>query len=234
MRNTVLLMFCLIPIVIKAQILQSPATFLDHSFGIEFTPHHRMLDYFEYLEQESDLIKILPYGKSYENRPLFAAFISSPDNLNDLEDIRINHMKNCGRETGDYEEDLEKTIVWLSFGIHGNEAASPESAMFTLYQIINGADPLFRKSLDDLIIVIDPCLNPDGHERYVNWYNSVTAKPANANHLAREHQEPWPRGRSNHYLFDLNRDWVWGTQKETRERLALYQDWMPHVHGDFS
>lgn len=233
MRNIIFICLLCIPLFLDAQLLKSPATFLDNSFGKEFTPHHRIQDYFEYLEEKSDLIKLVPYGTSYENRPLFTAFISSPANLNELENIRINHLKNCGRENVDYEEDLEKTIVWLSFGIHGNEAASPESAMLTIYQIINGADPLFRKGLDDMIIILDPCLNPDGHERYVNWYNSVAAKPANANHLAIEHHEPWPRGRSNHYLFDLNRDWVWGTQKETRERLTLYQDWMPHVHGDF-
>ena len=117
----------------------------------------------------------------------------------------------------------------LSYNVHGNEASSSEAAMQTLYELI-----MNKKSwLENTVVIIDPCLNPDGRDRYVNWYNQVKASPYNTHQSATEHNEPWPSGRPNHYLFDLNRDWVWASQIETKQRLILYNEWMPHVHVDF-
>lgn len=101
--------------------------------------------------------------------------------------------------------------------------------MQTLYDLVTSKQDWLKNTL----VIIDPCLNPDGRDRYVNWYNQTKSTPYNPNPETREHHEPWPGGRPNHYLFDLNRDWAWATQIETQQRLKIYNKWMPQVHVDF-
>ena len=120
-------------------------------------------------------------------------------------------------------------IVWLSYNVHGNEASSTEAAMLTLYKLLTERKDL----LENTVVIIDPCINPDGRDRYVNWYNETASQPYDIDRQASEHNEPWPGGRPNHYLFDLNRDWAWATQVETQTRLIAYNKWMPHIHVDF-
>jgi hypothetical protein len=105
--------------------------------------------------------------------------------------------------------------------------------MKTLYELVNSENKTTNKWLENTIVIIDPCINPDGRERYVNWYSQKGNIPYNSNPDAVEHHEPWPGGRANHYLFDLNRDWAWATQKETQGRLDIYNEWLPNVHVDF-
>lgn len=124
-------------------------------------------------------------------------------------------------------------IVWLSFNVHGNEPASSETAMQVLFDLVDPSNAQTKVWLKNTVVIIDPCLNPDGRDRYVNFYNSVKGADADANPAAREHIEPWPGGRINHYYFDLNRDWAWQTQKETQARLALFNQWLPQVHVDY-
>ena len=124
-------------------------------------------------------------------------------------------------------------ICWLSYNVHGNEPASSEAAMAMLFKMANPANTRSSAWLKNTVVIIDPCLNPDGRERYINFYNPVKNNPPDANPSAREHVEPWPGGRVNHYYFDLNRDWAWQTQKETQARLALFNQWLPQVHVDY-
>ena len=105
--------------------------------------------------------------------------------------------------------------------------------MLTLFDMVDPANAQTQVWLKNTLVVIDPCLNPDGRERYVNFYNSVKGITPDANPTSREHAEPWPGGRVNHYYFDLNRDWAWQTQKETQARLALFNQWLPQVHVDY-
>ncbi|MDB5157390.1 MAG: zinc carboxypeptidase, partial [Mucilaginibacter sp.] len=117
--------------------------------------------------------------------------------------------------------------------VHGNEPCSSEAAMQTLFDMVDPVNTATKAWLKNTVVVIDPCLNPDGHERYVNFYNSVKGADADADPASREHAEPWPGGRVNHYYFDLNRDWAWQTQKETQARIGLFNSWLPQVHVDF-
>ena len=103
--------------------------------------------------------------------------------------------------------------------------------MEVLYRLVT--DPQAQPWLDNTLVALDPCINPDGRDRYATWYHQMAGRFPNADPVAREHREPWPGGRPNHYLFDLNRDWAWGTQAETRARVALYRQWLPHVHADY-
>ena len=222
--------FCVASLTAQEGILQSPDQFLQHKLGSHFTPHHLILDYFQYADGASPKMEFIQYGTTYEQRPLMAAIISAPENLKNLEAIRLNHLRNAGLEPGTPSPE-NKVIVWLSYSVHGNEPAGAESSMAVLYDLLQG-DPRASEWLRNTIVIMDPVLNPDGYDRYVQWSNSVSMLNTDPNPEAREHQEPWPGGRSNHYYFDLNRDWAWQTQQESRDRLAFYQRWMPHIHAD--
>ncbi|WP_296313345.1 M14 family metallopeptidase, partial [Winogradskyella sp. UBA3174] len=173
-------------------------------------------------------VKLEQYGSTNERRPLYLAYISSEANIKNLETIRENNLKNTGLMNGS-PTSTDVAIVWLSYNVHGNEASSTEAAMLTLYKLLTERKDL----LENTVVIIDPCINPDGRDRYVNWYNETASQPYDIDRQASEHNEPWPGGRPNHYLFDLNRDWAWATQVESASRLEAYNKWMPHIHVDF-
>ncbi|WP_338360034.1 M14 metallopeptidase family protein [Yeosuana marina] len=213
----------------SSQNLESPSEFLGYELGTQFSRHHQVVDYFKYVSDEmSTNVKLVQYGETNERRPLYVTYISSEDNIKNLEQIRNNNLKNAGVIEGD-STPSNIAIVWLSYNVHGNEASSSEASMKTLYALLTKKKDLLKNT----IVIIDPCLNPDGRDRYVNWFNRTASTPFNSDQQASEHNEPWPGGRPNHYLFDLNRDWVWGTQKETQARLKIYNKWLPQVHVDF-
>jgi hypothetical protein len=210
--------------------IKSPDEFLPHVLGSRFTPHHLIVDYFRYVDGLSNKVQLLEYGRTNELRPLMAAIISLPQNLKRIEDIRLNNLRRTGMISGEVEKD-DMAIVYLSYSIHGNEAAGSECSMGVLYDLIKGS-PEIDRWLENTIVIMDPCLNPDGFDRFTQWSNSVSNHSSNPRPETREHHQPWPGGRSNHYYFDLNRDWAWQTQKESRARVAFYQQWMPHIHVD--
>src|SRR6185312_8530375 len=218
-----------------AQTVPSPEAFLGYRLGAHFTPYHLVTGYFRAVAGAApDRVRIEQYGTTYEGRPLLLAFIASPANLQRMESVRRNNLRLAGvlRDSVTPDEHAP-VIVWLSYNVHGNEPASTEAAMKTLYALADAASPQERDLLQHTVVVIDPCINPDGRDRYVNWYNDVVGVQPNPDPSSREHQEPWPRGRSNHYNFDLNRDWAWQTQIETQQRLKKYNAWLPQVHVDF-
>lgn len=215
------------------QNLKSPSDFLGYQLGTKFTYHHQVIDYFEHVEKQSDKVLLYQYGQTYERRELKVAYISSPENLKNIEGIRKNNLRRTGLLSDQAPTDTDIAIIWLSYNVHGNEANSTETSMKVLYDLANGNKSNYDEWLKKLVIVLDPCLNPDGKDRYTNWYNQVANRSPNPNKNTREHQEGWNQGRSNHYMFDLNRDWVWQTQIESEQRLKLYNDWMPQVHVDF-
>lgn len=227
MKNKLLYFALLLFSITSFGQLKSPSEFLGYKLGTKFTRHHKVVQYFEYLAKNSDKLNFTEYGTTNELRSLNIAYISSEENLKNLEDIRKEHLSNTGIENG--KELNDKSIVWLSYNVHGNEASATEASMLTAYKLITEKDTW----LQNTIIIMDPCLNPDGRDRYVNWFYQVSNKNYNPNPDAREHFEPWVSGRPNHYLFDLNRDWAWATQIETQQRLKIYNKWMPHIHVDF-
>jgi hypothetical protein len=215
--------------------IKSPEQFLGYPIGTRYTPHHQIVAYFNYVATAAPaLVKLVKYGETNEHRPLYLTFISNPENITNLENIRLNNLR-LAHLTKDKMMPTEETpaIVWLSYNVHGNEASSSEAAMLTLFALVDPANLQTKEYLKNTVVVIDPCLNPDGRDRYVNWYNSVVGSNYNPDNIAREHREPWPGGRSNHYNFDLNRDWAWQTQLESRQRVAQFNNWLPQVHVDF-
>ena len=212
--------------LVNAQ-LQSPEKFLGYSLGEKFTWHHQVVDYFQHLEAQSPSLQLSPYGSTYEGRLLQLAFISSPENLKNLESIRKRHLNNSGSLEG--VKNTDKVIVWLSYNVHGNEASSTEAAMQTAYALLTQ----HKEWLEDTVVILDPCINPDGRDRYVNFYKQTQSAPYDSKKYAREHIEGWHNGRSNHYMFDLNRDWAWLSQVESQQRIKRYNQWLPHIHVDF-
>lgn len=222
-----LLVLCLFTGMLSFGQLQSPAEFLGYEIGTEFSRHADVVRYFQHVADNSSMVTYQSYGKTNERRPLTYAVVSTAANMNNLEAIRTANLKNAG--IGNGAEGAQTAVVWLSYNVHGNEASSTEAAMVTLYELITNK----QDWLENTVVIIDPCVNPDGRDRYANWYNQVKASPYNTNRIAVEHNEPWPGGRPNHYLFDLNRDWAWATQVESQQRLKVYNQWLPHVHVDF-
>src|SRR5438067_1982980 len=218
--------------------LKSPDQFLGYRIGTHFTPHWKVVSYFQHVAASaSSLVKLQQYGETNEGRPLMVAFISSAENMQNLESIRSNNLRLANMSSNDSHREtaVENTpvIVWLSYNVHGNEASSTEASMMTLYALVDPGNNKTKEWLKNTVVVIDPCVNPDGRDRYVNWFNSVVGKNYNASIDSREHAEPWPGGRTNHYNFDLNRDWAWQTQIETQQRMKLYNEWLPQVHVDY-
>lgn len=213
--------------------LQSPDAFLPHNVGEQFTPHYMQVDYMYHVAENSPNVQIVKYGMTNQKRPLLLLYISTPENLEQLDAIRENNLKRCGLMEGDVDPSLDRALVWMSYNVHGNEAAAAESALPTVYALANPNNTETQEWLKNTIVIIDPCLNPDGYNRYTHWYRNNAQLYANPSQSSLEHQEPWPGGRVNHYLFDLNRDWAWQTQVESQARLKKYHEWMPHVHADF-
>ena len=227
-------LFCFLIALIPAfgQQIQSPSEFLGYPLGSKFTPHHKVIEYFKDVSSASKNVKLQDYGKTYEGRPLFVTFISAERHISKLEEIRNNNLRLSGINKGEGSKETP-AIVWLSYNVHGNESVSTEASMQTLFDLVDPRNLRTKPWLEKTIVVLDPCMNPDGRERYVNFYNSVSNVVADPSPLTREHLEPWPGGRTNHYYFDLNRDWAWQTQVETQQRMELYNKWLPQIHVDF-
>jgi hypothetical protein len=215
--------------------LKSPESFLGYKIGEHFTPHAQLVNYFRHAaEAAPEMMSITEYGKTNEGRPLLLAYISTAENIRNLENIRKNNLRLTNMALDRMAPVLETpVIVWLSYNVHGNEPSSSEASMLTLYSLLDASNTNVKAWLKNTVVIIDPCMNPDGRDRYVNWFNSVSGKKFNPRVNAREHSEPWPGGRTNHYNFDLNRDWAWQTQVETKQRMKLYHQWIPQVHVDF-
>ncbi len=214
------------------QKLKTPSEFLGYELGTHFTLHYKVVQYYEYLAANSKNIKLEYYGKTNEGRELLVAFVANDENINRLEDIRKSNLSNAGILQNNQIAN-QPAIVWLSYNVHGNESVSTEASMKTIYDLLDPNNQKTKEWLNNTVVIIDPCINPDGRDRYVNFYNPVANVIPDTKPYSREHNEPWPGGRVNHYYFDLNRDWAWQTQIETKQRMKLYNSWLPEVHVDF-
>ncbi|MBL7709355.1 MAG: zinc carboxypeptidase, partial [Chitinophagaceae bacterium] len=156
--------------------LKSPEEFLGYKVGTRYTPHFKIVNYFNHVaEAMPAMVKLQQYGETNEGRPLLLTFISTAENMKNLEPIRMNNLRlaNLARDRAAAIEENAPAIVWLSYNVHGNETSSSEAAMLTLYELVNPAVAKTKEWLKNTVVIIDPCLNPDGRDRYINWFNSV-------------------------------------------------------------
>jgi hypothetical protein len=214
----------------------SPAEVLGHELGARFTDHAGVVRYMEALAAASPLVQVQRYGETPEGRPLLQVVIARADYRARLDEILDRNRELSEPETSEARARQiaasNPAVLYFSYGVHGNESSSSEAALWTAWDLARGAASV-AGVLDSAVVIIDPVVNPDGRDRYVGWYRQAKGAERSENPDSREHWEPWPGGRVSHYLFDLNRDWAWMSQPETRARLATWKRWTPQVHVDF-
>lgn len=210
-----------------------------HASGERISSHAELVRYFEALAAAvPDRMKVWEYARSYQGRELIYAAVGSAENLSRLEQIEADLQKLAdpnGTDADAAADLIERlpAIVWLAYGVHGNEISSPDAAALTAYHLLAAPDdPVVERILADAVVFIDPMQNPDGRDRFVHHYRSTRSVEPVADRISAEHDEPWPGGRTNHYLFDLNRDWFALTQPETRGRIEILRRWLPQVFVD--
>jgi hypothetical protein len=206
--------------------------------GERFTPHSGIREYVEALAAASDRVRLERYGETEERRPLQLLTITHRENLVRLDELRrqIALLSDPPAESDPRVAAALKStpvVVWLSYGVHGNESSGSEAALQVAWHLAAAEGGETEELLRRVVVVLDPCLNPDGRDRYVSWFNSVVGAVPDPDPDAREHREPPPGGRTNHWLFDLNRDWAWLSQRETRARVRAFVARQPQVHVDF-
>jgi hypothetical protein len=214
----------------------SPEEVLGWGLGERFSDVAAVHRYFSALAEASPLVSVAEYGRTVEGRHLVHVLIATTEHRTRLDAVLAANRELTDPDTPESRAReiaaANPAVVYLSYGVHGNESSSSEAAMWTAWDLVRGA-PSVAGVLDSVVVVIDPIVNPDGRDRYVNFYRSTRGPVPNPDPATREHDEPWPGGRTNHYHFDLNRDWAWMSQPETRQRLATWDRWNPQIHVDF-
>ncbi len=208
--------------------IPTPEQFLGYPIGHQHTRHDKVVEYFKKLDELSDRMTMEIIGYTYEHRPQITAVVTSPTNHGNIEDIRTKHLQ---RKLDDVNKDTP-VVIHLGYNVHGNEPSSTEAAMLTAYYLVASESAETKAWLDKMVILIDPVYNPDGRDRHTNWANMHKASPPVEDPLDREHNEVWPGGRTNHYWFDLNRDWFLGIHPESRNRMKVFHQWRPYVMTD--
>jgi len=207
---------------------------LGYTPGERITWHADSIRYFEALAKAApDRISVTAYAKSWEDRDLIYVVVTSKENMARIDDIKsgMQRLANPGQTTEAQAQEIIKNqpaVTWLSYGIHGNEISSTEAAMLTAYHLLaSRGDARVANIMRDTVVVIDPMQNPDGRDRFIHHFEMAEGLVPDSDRISAEHNEPWPGGRTNHYLFDMNRDWFIMTQPETQGRVKILQEWYP-------
>ncbi|MEQ9119799.1 M14 family zinc carboxypeptidase [Fulvivirga sp.] len=213
--------------------IPSPEQFLGYPIGEHHTRHDRIVAYLQKLADVSDKANIITYGMTHEYRPLVILNISSPENLNNLSKHQADHMALVDPNNAKTASEDMPIFINLGYNVHGNEPSSSEAALLTAYTLVASQSAAVKEYLNKSIIFIDPTINPDGRDRHTHWANMYKGSPKVKDPADAEHNEAWPRGRTNHYWFDLNRDWLLAINPESRGKLKWFHEWYPNVVTDF-
>ncbi len=211
--------------------IPKPSEVIGHEVGEWHVTHDKLVQYMYALANASERITIKETGKTYENRPLLILKVSSEENIQNLDLIRNNHLKiSNGAKKSNFED--MPAIVYQGYSVHGNEASAANAALLGLYYLAASNDTETLKILNNTVILFDPCLNPDGLQRFATWVNSNKNLVPNPDNSDREFSEVWPGGRTNHYWFDLNRDWLPVQLPESQARIKTFTEWLPNIVTD--
>lgn len=213
--------------------IPSPMEFLGYSIGDHHTRQDQMVAYLQTLADLSDRASLIQYGETFGQRKLVMLQIGTPQNINRIEELREEHMSQIkSNQTNTANIDLP-VFINLGYNVHGNEPSGGEAALLAAYTMVASQHPDIEKYRNNAVIFLDPVINPDGRDRHSHWANMFKGSPVVADPFDVEHNEAWPRGRTNHYWFDLNRDWLLGINPESRGKLTWYHQWYPNVVTDF-
>ncbi len=215
------------------QTIPTPASFFGFAIGDLHLRPDQIVEYMKALAESSPRFTIEHYGETYEKRPLILLTITSPENHKNLQALKEQHRSLGDPATsGSLNLETMPAVVWLGYSVHGNEASGSNAAVLVAHYMASAQGPEIEELLKRTIILLDPMINPDGQGRFSQWVNSNRGKTLTADPGTREHAEAWPGGRSNHYWFDLNRDYVPLQHPESRGRMAKYYEWLPNVLND--
>ncbi len=213
--------------------IPTPKDFMGHELGEWHATHDQVYYYAQQLARVSDRVSIIEYARSHENRPLIYLIITSPENHRNLENIRTEHLKlTKSSESNSVNIDNMPVIVNIGSSVHGNEPSGVNGAIAFMYYLAAAKTGEINDFLNNAIIMLDPALNPDGVQRFSTWANMHKGKNLISDPLSREFNEAWPGSRTNHYWFDLNRDWLLLVHPESRGRIKAFHEWRPDVLTD--
>ncbi|MFO7842734.1 MAG: M14 family zinc carboxypeptidase [Bacteroidales bacterium] len=212
--------------------IPAPGELSGHIFGEWHFSHDQVVHYLKRLSEKSDRVKMVEYGRTHENRPLYHLIISSPENIANMDKIRENHLQYIYSKESTSNPDDNPIIIWLGYGVHGNESSATNASLLTAYYLLSSEEEQVEEYLNEAVFIIDPSLNPDGFNRAASWVNMHQSKNRIDDQSSIQFSEYWPGGRTNHYWFDLNRDWLLVQHPESKARVTEFHRWKPAVVSD--
>ena len=212
--------------------IPTPKSSIGHQVGDWHITHDKLVQYMYALASSSDRITIEDRGATFEGRPLLLLTITSANNHLNIETIRQQHLELTQKEPSTTNINEMPIVVQQGFSIHGNEPSGSNAALAVAYYLAAAQGPAIDTLLNNTVILFDPSYNPDGLQRFAYWANTNKSKNINPDPNDREYDEVWPGGRTNHYWFDMNRDWLPVQLPESRARIATFHKWMPNILTD--
>lgn len=213
--------------------IPAPKSVIGHEVGEFHISHDRLVNYMYAIDKASDRVSLEVTGYTHEARPLLLLTITSPKNHQNIEAIRSQHVQLTDpSKSASLDIRSMPVVFYLGCSIHGNEASGSNAALLIAYHLAAAQGPEIEKALENTVILFDPSFNPDGLHRFSSWVNSRKSKSISADLSDMEHNEAWPGGRTNHYWFDLNRDWLVAQQPESQARIKKFHQWKPNVLTD--
>jgi len=212
--------------------IPTPESIIGHQVGELHVSHDKLSHYIQEISKNSDRVKLVNRGKTYENRVSWLMIITSESNHSRLEDIRKEHLELSNSKNIDIDVSNMPVVVYQGFSVHGDEPSGTNASLALMYHLIASNSDETRELLNNVVILLDPSLNPDGLQRFSQWANSNKNKSLNPDSNDREYNQYWPRARTNHYWFDLNRDYLPNQLIETNFKIQTYTEWLPNIMTD--
>ncbi len=211
--------------------IPTPEQFFGQEMGEWHLTHDQILFYMKEIARVSNRAIIQEYARSWENRPLVHLIFTSEENHKNLDELKALHVQ-YANSVGNIDKSKIPLVVNLGYGVHGNESSASNSSVLTAYYLAAAQGEKIDKLLASTIILVDPCLNPDGFTRHSTWANIHQSEISNGDSNSRQFNEVWPSGRGNHYWFDINRDYLLLVHPESIGRVAKFHEWLPNIVTD--
>ena len=214
------------------QLIPTPESIIGHQVGEFHVSHDKLSHYVQEVSKNSDRVKLVNRGKTYENRTSWLMIITSESNHSRLEEIRKNHLELSNSKNKNIDVTNMPIVVYQGFSVHGDEPSGTNASLPLIYHLLASNSEETKELLNDVVILLDPSLNPDGLQRFSQWANSNKNQSLNPDNNDREYNQYWPRARTNHYWFDLNRDYLPNQLIESNFKIQTYTEWLPNIMTD--
>jgi hypothetical protein len=214
------------------QSIPTPESIIGHQVGELHVSHDKLSHYIQEVSKNSDRVKLVNRGKTYENRTSWLMIITSESNHSRLEEIQKNHLELSSSKNKNIDVSNMPIVVYQGFSVHGDEPSGTNASLPLIYHLLASNSEETKELLNDVVILLDPSLNPDGLQRFSQWANSNKNQSLNPDSNDREYNQYWPRGRTNHYWFDLNRDYLPNQLIESNFKIQTYTEWLPNIMTD--